>query len=107
MKYKMQLSCGTTGRVTGKRYTWEPGQIIEAPAGEFDHLARHHYQALGGGAEKATAEPVAETATLAPSVDATDSARKLAAARGIDLASITGSGAGGRITKGDVEAQLD
>jgi pyruvate/2-oxoglutarate dehydrogenase complex dihydrolipoamide acyltransferase (E2) component len=40
-------------------------------------------------------------------VDATDSAIDLALASGIDLSSIKGSGAGGRILKSDVEAALD
>lgn len=37
-------------------------------------------------------------------VDATDSARELAAERGVDLADVSGSGADGRITKADVES---
>lgn len=39
-------------------------------------------------------------------VDATDSAKELAAAHGIDLASVKGSGADGRIVKADVEAAI-
>src|SRR4051812_31652459 len=39
--------------------------------------------------------------------EATDSAVELAEANGVDLSTVTGSGAGGRITKGDVEAVLN
>jgi len=38
--------------------------------------------------------------------NATDAAAKLAAEHGIDLVGVTGTGADGRITKGDVEAHL-
>lgn len=38
--------------------------------------------------------------------NATDAAVKLAAEHGIDLADVVGTGADGRITKGDVEAHL-
>jgi len=47
-------------------------------------------------AEKASSE--------SSSPDATDSARELAAERGIDLSDVEGSGKDGRITKDDVEA---
>jgi pyruvate dehydrogenase E2 component (dihydrolipoamide acetyltransferase) len=39
-----------------------------------------------------------------PDIDATEAAVEFAVEHGIDLAGVTGSGAGGRITKGDVEA---
>lgn len=39
--------------------------------------------------------------------DATESAVELAEANGLDLSTVEGSGAGGRITKGDVEAALN
>jgi pyruvate dehydrogenase E2 component (dihydrolipoamide acetyltransferase) len=38
--------------------------------------------------------------------DATDSARELASEAGLDLSSVQGTGADGRITKGDVEKAL-
>lgn len=38
--------------------------------------------------------------------NATDAARALAEVEGVDLAQVTGTGDGGRITKGDVEAFL-
>jgi len=43
---------------------------------------------------------------LGPDIDATDAARNLAAEHGINLATITGTGADGRITKDDVEAAI-
>lgn len=39
-------------------------------------------------------------------VDATDAAEELADEHGIDLSEIEGSGKGGRILKGDIEAEL-
>jgi len=38
---------------------------------------------------------------------ATDPAAKLAAEHGVDLSQVAGSGAGGQITKGDVQAHVD
>lgn len=64
-------------------------------------------------AEVAAPEPeVSETQVAAPEVEAapdidvTDAARKLAEEHGIDLAGLEGSGAGGRILKGDVEKAI-
>ncbi|MBT8432006.1 MAG: E3 binding domain-containing protein, partial [Altererythrobacter sp.] len=62
----------------------------------------------GEDADAAAAAPAsAPTPAPSPSDDgpaATPTARKLAEASGIDLASITGTGPNGKITKGDVEA---
>lgn len=41
-----------------------------------------------------------------PSANATDAAKELAGAEGVDLASVEGTGADGRITKADVEKAL-
>jgi large subunit ribosomal protein L21 len=54
-------------------------------------------------------EPVAEAAPApeaAPTVNVTDVARKLAEEHGLDLGAIEGTGAGGRILKGDVESAI-
>ncbi len=51
----------------------------------------------------ARAEPAAEAA---PAVNVTDVARKLAEEHGLDLGAIEGTGAGGRILKGDVERAI-
>ncbi|WP_341861047.1 pyruvate dehydrogenase complex dihydrolipoamide acetyltransferase [Gymnodinialimonas sp. 57CJ19] len=65
-----------------------------------------------GEAEQADAKPAATAATPAPAAPATASgerifasplARRIAADKGVDLASITGSGPHGRIVKADVE----
>ncbi len=61
----------------------------------------------GNSSESAPAASPTPAAAPAPAADgpaATPSARKLAEASGIDLASIEGTGPGGKITKGDVEA---
>lgn len=43
----------------------------------------------------------------APEVDATDAARRLAEAHGIALSTVSGTGAGGRITVDDVKAIIE
>lgn len=50
--------------------------------------------------------PATEAAEAAPAVNATDVARKLAEEHGLDLGAIEGTGAGGRILKGDVERAI-
>jgi pyruvate dehydrogenase E2 component (dihydrolipoamide acetyltransferase) len=50
--------------------------------------------------------PPERTAAPGPGVVATPAARKLARERGIDLATVRGSGPGGRITREDVEQLL-
>ena len=51
---------------------------------------------------QATPEPVAKA-----EIDATDTAVSLAAEHGIDLATVTGTGAGGKIVLRDVKALID
>jgi pyruvate/2-oxoglutarate dehydrogenase complex dihydrolipoamide acyltransferase (E2) component len=75
---------------------------------KHQHKAERKYFCAGHQPNKA-AEPV-EDKMLRPDEDkdwtATDSAVELAAEYGIDLATVTGSGADGRILKGDVEAAI-
>jgi len=83
----------------------EPGEDGAAPSGD--------------GAAAATAEPEKETepttstavAEAPPPEDgdsrATPVARRAAAANGVDLAKVAGSGAGGKVTKADVMAAAD
>ncbi len=59
--------------------------------------------------ETPVTEPAAEAAPApeaAPAVSVTDVARKLAEEHGLDLGAIEGTGAGGRILKGDVERAI-
>lgn len=56
--------------------------------------------------EVAEAKAAAPEAEAAVEIDITDAARKLAEENGIDLAGLEGSGAGGRILKGDVEKAI-
>ena len=59
---------------------------------------------------QATPEPVAKVeakATAPEGIDATDTAVSLAAEHGIDLATVTGTGAGGKIVLRDVKALID
>lgn len=62
-------------------------------------------------AEVQAAEPASRTAEPSPSstdtaIDATPVARKIAETEGIDLSSVTGTGAGGKVTRSDVETAL-
>ncbi len=56
--------------------------------------------------EVAPAPEAASAAEAAPAVNVTDVARKLAEEHGLDLGVIEGTGAGGRILKGDVERAI-
>lgn len=63
----------------------------------------------GGGRQRINAadfDDVEHELWVEHSPDATDAAAALADQEGIDLAGVTGTGSGGRITKGDVEAFL-
>ena len=55
----------------------------------------------------AAPEPAATPAPTSSGPAATPTARKLAEAEGIDLASLDGTGPNGKITKGDVEAAIE
>lgn len=57
--------------------------------------------------KEAAPSAAAEPAAPASAPDATEAAAELAAAHGIDLATVRGTGAGGKIIKSDVEALLD
>lgn len=57
-------------------------------------------------AEAAVEVEAAPEAKAAPEIDITNAARNLAEEHGIDLAGLEGSGAGGRILKGDVEKAI-
>jgi pyruvate dehydrogenase E2 component (dihydrolipoamide acetyltransferase) len=54
-----------------------------------------------------TPVPAATAATTATAVQVVPAARRLARERGVDLAGVTGTGPGGRITEADVSAHLD
>lgn len=91
-----------------------PGTLVDASAwrntkylveGRFLRplTAEEHAAELEQAREQAREEMRAD----APPVDATDSARELAEAHGINLLSVQGSGAEGRVIKADVEALLE
>jgi pyruvate/2-oxoglutarate dehydrogenase complex dihydrolipoamide acyltransferase (E2) component len=75
---------------------------------------RRREQAAGkmrtGAPENKALQPQTENKqadTTQPEPDATDAARKLAQEHKLDLAAMKGTGSGGRITVGDVQAALD
>ena len=53
------------------------------------------YRVVGGGTEEGVV------------IDVTEGAQDLAAAYGVDLTEVVGTGSGGRITKADVESHLE
>lgn len=63
MKYRMLTNGGTRGAVTGHNRVWRPGQIVEAPKGEFAHVPDHVVVVDDDTPETATAKPKAEAAT--------------------------------------------
>jgi pyruvate dehydrogenase E2 component (dihydrolipoamide acetyltransferase) len=76
---------------------------VDAPAAET--LAEPESAPVPVAAETAP-EPVAAPAVPAGRIKASPVAKKIAAENGIDLASLTGTGPGGRIVKADVEAAV-
>jgi pyruvate/2-oxoglutarate dehydrogenase complex dihydrolipoamide acyltransferase (E2) component len=66
-------------------------------------LAEAREEKLRNLQEATAAEPVQEASRQAGGVRATPAARRLARERGIDLASLTGSGPGGMITVEDIQ----
>ena len=76
---------------------------VDAPAAET--LAEPESAPVPVAAETAR-EPVAAPAAPAGRIKASPVAKKIAAENGIDLASLTGTGPGGRIVKADVEAAV-
>jgi len=119
MTYEADAS-GTFERVAAEGDTLAIGELIARIGGGSDEVV------LPGGREttpkqdgpsEGRAEPTpgdASPAAPAPSIPAVEApngrvkaspiARRLARERGVDLASVTGSGPGGRIVKADVEA---
>lgn len=82
--------------VEQKRRKHRSHQILwYGAAGESDVFAR-----------EPSSDAPAEDARSKGDVDATDAARTLAQAEGVDLRTLVGRGSGGRITKADVKAVL-
>jgi pyruvate/2-oxoglutarate dehydrogenase complex dihydrolipoamide acyltransferase (E2) component len=83
------------------------GYLLQHERGRVDPLRVFSRDRRRVPAERAQAKPRSEQAVRRPlpsaELNATDSAIELAAAHEIDLSGVTGSGAGGRITKKDVE----
>lgn len=95
----------------------EEGDNVEVGAllGKIDETAQGSASAAPAAApekapepEKVVAAPAVEAAPAAAAkgVNARPAAAKLASEKGVDLASVTGTGAGGTITKADVLAHL-
>src|SRR5215468_535470 len=76
-----------------------PGKAPPAPTGRPDQ--KTETTAPGGGEEPQADVKPAGVAPLAPSV------RKMAAETGIDVATVSGSGKDGRVTKGDMVAAIE
>lgn len=55
--YVMQTRGGTEGAETGKYRQYEPGDQIEAPEGEFDHLSDGAYETRPASYETRPATP--------------------------------------------------
>ena len=88
----------------------EPGEAPQAPATPAveDVLAREPEPIVGTLSEEAEVltSPSEEPATLPAALQALPLVRKLARDHGVDLDTVVGTGPGGRITRGDVEAVI-
>ena len=82
----------------------EAAAVVDEAAGEETPVVEADVAAPEE--EAAEAEVAAPESEAAPEINITDAARKLAEENGIDLAGLEGSGAGGRILKGDVEKAI-
>ncbi len=82
----------------------EAAAVVDEAAGEETPVVEAEVAAPEE--EAAEAEVAAPESEAAPKINITDAARKLAEENGIDLAGLEGSGAGGRILKGDVEKAI-
>lgn len=99
-------------------FTIEPAPEAEAPAGRAEEPSKRQAVLVGYGVDEAvdggrrrprltppgqrTAPAAAPTEASPAAVRATPPVRKLARERGVDLAAVSGSGPGGRITREDV-----
>ena len=105
-KVDMELPAPASGSITeilaAEGDTVNVGQVI-------GRMSVHAGGRRGGSAPKTAATPagdgaVAPAATTPDDANASPIARRVAAAEGVDLANVTGSARGGRITKADVLA---
>jgi len=86
------------------------GAVIALIAGEDEDASAAAPAAKAEPAKPAEAAPAPKTEAPAPKADAVDRvkasplARRLAEQKGVDLASLTGSGPGGRVVKADLDA---
>jgi large subunit ribosomal protein L21 len=85
----------------------EVAAVEEAPVAEVAEAEVAAPETEAAEAEVSAPEAeAAPDAEAAAEIDITDAARKLAEENGIDFAGLEGSGAGGRILKGDVEKAI-
>lgn len=91
-------SPGVLVLVPGAQVPDAEGRVMSGPP---------HDRAMTGAETTTRAQRLTVTVTDPEEVDATEAAKKLAAQNGVDLSDVTGSGVGGRITKGDVEKALE
>jgi pyruvate dehydrogenase E2 component (dihydrolipoamide acetyltransferase) len=80
----------------------EPDQPVASPGGDANGVVAP--AAPDPGAAKADATPAASAASSGARVKASPLAKRVARETGVDIASLTGSGPGGRIVRADVQA---
>ena len=71
--------------------------------GPNGRIVKADVEAAAGGASAASAAPAAPAPSSGDRIIASPVAKKMAAEKGIDLATVTGTGPGGRIVKSDIE----
>ncbi|MBW2272478.1 MAG: 2-oxo acid dehydrogenase subunit E2 [Deltaproteobacteria bacterium] len=84
----------------------EPSEPVHSEPVRSELALSEKAEAPGGGAIEAVETPRAAPQADASPTPATALARRLASQGGVDLATIEGTGVGGRVVKADVEAKL-
>ncbi len=100
-KAVVEIPSPWAGRITRLLATPHARLPIGAPLVAFSDDGGHDAGTVVGALAEAVPTPTARSATWRPRV--APAVRALAAARGVDLASLTGSGPDGEITRADVE----
>ena len=103
-KVNMEVEAPATGTLAGLQYaegdTVPVTEVIAYILAEGERLPQQP------GAARPSGSPPPPAAAQDEAVSATPVARRVAAAQGVDLAAVRGSGPGGRVTRRDIERHL-
>lgn len=72
MKYRFPSPGSTVGSATGRSYSWDAGETIEAPEGEFAHMGESDVDVISNGSYRTSDQRAGrdyETAEMRPASD--------------------------------------